>query len=197
MPLRFQCLDDFLPDPYAYRSEATGRTFYDVKGPDGELYKNIDVRPSHEMNALLSKRLEKNVKCGYSMVRRNFAGEMPNNSIHSDNGYDAFAGVLYLNLPDQCRGGTAFWRHRKYGFEEFPELGVVKKSGKSPNRVYTQLHKDYNDASAWEQTHLAEMKFNRMVVYPTKNFHSRWPWAAWGTHSHDCRMIWVGFFSIV
>ncbi len=23
-----------------------------------------------------------------------------------------WVGVLYLNLPEQCRGGTAFYRHR-------------------------------------------------------------------------------------
>ena len=29
------------------------------------------------------------------------------------------AGVVYLNLPEQCRGGTAFYRHRATGIAEW------------------------------------------------------------------------------
>ncbi len=41
------------------------------------------------------------------------------------------AGVLYLNLPDQCRGGTSFYRHVETGAEAVLPQSVV--SGTSPH----------------------------------------------------------------
>jgi len=39
------------------------------------------------------------------------------------------AGVLYLNLPDQCRGGTAFYRHKETGTEALIPERVVSRQG--------------------------------------------------------------------
>lgn len=41
------------------------------------------------------------------------------------------AGVLYLNLPDQCRGGTAFYRHVDTGVEAIIQKSVI--AGSSPH----------------------------------------------------------------
>lgn len=193
--LRVQELDDFLPDPLAYRAEAVQEKFYDIRGPDGELYKNINVRPSHEFDALISERLGRPAKAGYSLLRVNFDGEMPNNAVHSDNSYDQFAAVLYLNPPEQCKGGTAFWRYKKYGWTHWPTDEQVRRTCRKSSKVMRELHESYNNLDAWEQVHLAEMKFNRMILYPTTAFHSRWPWAAWGKTMNDARLIWVSFFN--
>lgn len=193
--LRIETIDDFLPDPNAYRAEAVRQKFYDIRGPDGEVYKNIVVRPTNEFDALLSEKLKRPVTAGYSLLRVNFDGEMPNNSVHSDNGYDRFAAVLYLNTPEQCRGGTAFWRHKEFGWTNWPTEQQVRQTCQKPAKVYAKLAASYNNPDAWEMVHLAEMKFNRIILYPTTVFHSRWPWAAWGKTVDDARLIWVSFFS--
>ena len=197
IPTNLQTLDDFLPFPEMYRQQALDEKFYDIRGPDGELYKNINVRPSYEFEGLLSERLGRKVKCSYSLLRVNFDGEMPNNAVHSDNGYDQFAAVLYLNKPGDCKGGTAFWTHKKYGWTKFPTLNQLRQTCKKPEKILNQLTADYNNGDAWKLDHVAEMKFNRMIVYPTQQWHSRYPWPAFGKTMEDARLIWITFFSEV
>lgn len=196
MKLHVEIIDDFLPDPEKFREEALKAPFYEIRSHEGESYKNINVRPSNEFEGLLGQRLRCDVKIGYSLLRRNFEGELPNHSIHSDNGYDDYAGVLYLNRPEDCKGGTAFWKWRELDTHNFPTEAEIRRLGKKPLRVYQKLHEAYNRPEEWEQVHVAEMKFNRLVVYPTKTFHSRWPLAAFGTTPETARMIVAMFFSI-
>jgi hypothetical protein len=197
MNLRIETLDDFLPDPLAFREQALKEKFYDIRGPDGEMYRNIHVRPSDELAGLMSERLGKTVRCGYSLLRVNFAGDLPNHAIHTDNGYDRFAAILYLSRPADCVGGTAFWKHKQYGWTNWPDAAAMRRTCKKPEKIVAQLQCEANTDSAWEQTHLAEMKFNRMIVYPTDQFHSRFPFSAFGTTMEDARLIWVSFFSVV
>lgn len=197
MSFRVQIFDDFLPNPQEFRELALKAPFYDIRGPDQEVYKHINVRPSDEFEPLLSEKLGKRVKVGYSLLRVNYEGEVPNAAIHTDNSYDEFAGVLYLNPPEQCKGGTAFWKNRKYGLTHFPEEADIRKFGKSPMRVYTDIHNAYNNPEEWEQQHVVDMKFNRLVTFETKAFHSRWPIAAFGADTKSARMIVALFFSVV
>lgn len=195
--MTLQTLDDFLPNPIDYRERALKEKFYDIRGPDGVTYRNINVRPSDELEDILSCRLGKKVKCGYSLLRVNFAGEWPNHAVHTDNGYDQFAAILYLSRPEDCMGGTAFWKHRKYGWTNWPTAEQIRRTCKKPENIIIRLQRDSNTENAWEQTHLAEMKFNRMIVYPTDQFHSRFPFPAFGTTMTNARLIWVSFFSVV
>jgi len=197
MNLRIETLDDFLPEPLKYREEACKQPYYEIRGPDGVSYRNINVRPSEEFAELLSARLGKKVKCGYSLLRVNYAGELPNHAVHTDNGYDDFAAVLYLSRPEDCVGGTAFWKHKQYGWTHWPDEAAMRRTCKKPEKIISQLQRDANDESAWEQTYLAEMKFNRMIVYPTDQFHSRFPFPAFGFTPETARLIWVSFFSVV
>lgn len=196
MSLRVETIDDFLPNPQEFRDLAIKAPFYDIRGPDAVMYKNINVRPSNEFEPLLSQKLGRTAKVGYSLLRVSHEGELANAAIHSDNTYDEYAGVLYLNPPGQCEGGTAFWRHKKHGFTHFPTEHDIRRLGKSPTRVYTDIHNSYNDVDQWEQTHLAEMRFNRLVTFETKAFHSRFPLRAFGSTTSDARMIVALFFNL-
>jgi hypothetical protein len=122
------------------------------------------------------------------------------------------AGVLYLNLPDQCRGGTSFYRHVETGTEVLLPKSVV--SGRSPHdsldpQVVAKMRDlgamdafrrwqghDGNDddyatfhdeivntpgsgddfitdgAGGWAMTRMLEMKYNRLVLYPSFLLHS-------------------------
>lgn len=195
--IRVQSFKNFLPDAAAYRETLLSQPFYDIRHSDGETYKHISVRPPEEIAPHLSARLKKMVTVDLSLGRINFSGEQPNNSIHTDDAFSEFAYILYLNLPEQCQGGTAFWRHRRYGWEQFPEGKEILRTGKSAKRIYEMLRADMNRIEAWEQIHLEEMEFNKMIVFPCKQWHSRWPWTAWGSDKNTARLINVGFFSAV
>ena len=192
----FLIVDDFLPDPDSIRKTFTELEFYDMRGPDGEMYKRINVRNPQEFNGLLAKAVGKPVVQDYSLVRLNYAGEPPNNAIHSDGGYSDFAAVLYMCKPEDCQGGTAFWRHKATNFTALPTEEQVRKVGKKPSQVWEKISKSWNTPDAWQRMGTAEMKFNRIIIYPTKNFHSRWPFEAFGSTPQDGRLIWVSFFKV-
>lgn len=191
--LRIQTLDNFLPDPAAYREMALAQPFYSVKGPDKEYYHGISVRPTDELQPLLSGKLGKKVSLDYCLLRQNNGDDV--HRIHADSAYSDYAFVLFLNPPEQCQGGTAFWRHKQYGFSAWPTEREIRLKGKSPVRVFRQLQTEWQDLSKWEQLHLAEMKWNRCICYPTKDFHSRWPLEGFGTEKENSRLIAIGFFN--
>lgn len=189
--------DNFLADPEAVRAEFLRLTFSDVIGPaDGATYKRVSVLPPNQFEEELSKAVGKPVKQRYSVVRLNYAGEFPNQRVHSDDSYDRFAAVLYLNRPEDCKGGTAFWKHKKTGWEFLPTNRQVRSHGKSPDRTLKEIVASADVESDWEQTRLAEMKFNRVIVYPTSLFHSRYPFEAFGSTPEDGRLIFCSFFNV-
>jgi Family of unknown function (DUF6445) len=70
-----------------------------------------------------------------------------------------YTAVMYLTRPEHCQGGTSLFRH-------IPS-----------NRYEAELEEpfDYSNPDSWEEIYRVEMKFNRMVVYPGRLFHSPTP----------------------
>lgn len=189
-----QTLDDFIPDPEKFREYALSLHYYTIRGPDGERYTNVHVFPSDLLEATMSNRLGRKVTVDHNLFRLNPTGD--NHRIHADIAHSDYAFVLYLNPPEQCRGGTAFWRYRKFGWTDFPSAEQIKSMGKSPARVCEEIMANHKDLSKWDQVHLCEMKFNRMICYPTRHFHSRWPLEGWGDAAAQSRLVAVGFFGV-
>ena len=75
----------------------------------------------------------------------------------------ALAGVVFLNLPAQCRGGTAFYRHRATGLEQLPPdesvRGVVMAPPRRPPRSFIT-----DSTKEWERLALIEMRYNRLIL---------------------------------
>lgn len=174
-------MDDFLPDAEAVRAHALAADYIDWPGYDGEVYKRVSLT---EVPGLLS-RLEQELGpvemlgMGY---RLNFGGELPNAAIHSDMGWGTHALVLYLS---EGEGGTAFWRHKATGAHRI-DPGDVE--------LFESVRHDWNDADKWERYGLAEMRMGRAIIYESALFHSRWPFAAFGTNHDDGRLVAVAFF---
>jgi hypothetical protein len=194
--LRVQTFEDFLPNAEAYRDFLAAQEFYNIRHSDGEIYKHVNVRPPSEIRPHLEAGLKKPVTIDLCLARMNFADELPNNAIHTDESFSPFAYILYLSRPQDCKGGTAFWIHRKYQWLGFPTDGDVLKTGKSKKRIYEMLREDMQNADAWEQVHFAEMKFNKCICFPCSQWHSRWPFEAFGNSKETARLINVGFFDV-
>jgi hypothetical protein len=191
-----QIVDGFLEAPGAYRLKALTSEFYDIKGPDGGVYKNIHVRPTTEHKANIEAAIGRPIEQDYSFLRYAVAGTPLNHLIHADSGLAPFACVLYLNPDDQIPegSGTGFYQHKKLGYQRVPTEHEVRSQGKSPKRVWETLEASWNDATAWTETGRVQMKYNRAVIFETTNFHSRLPWAAFGSCIGDARLIFVSFF---
>lgn len=125
-------------------------------------------------------------------LRLNVAQRMP----HVDPGVSA---MVYLNPDDECEGGTGLYRHTLTGLERLPltatpemlrlaELCDVDREAMKTPAGYTsfQDHIIFNPLFAvqentyindgnpfWELLYKIEMKFNRLVVFDGRMFHSQ------------------------
>jgi Family of unknown function (DUF6445) len=116
---------------------------------------------------------------------------------HIDVG-SAFAATVFLNPPDQCRGGTFFYRHRETGIDHLPHPPTADVAGAMRARGYdpVQLAEYYRfirevfsarapsreeldgcsgliaDNEHWEIVGRCEMRCNRVVLAPGSLFHS-------------------------
>ena len=176
-------LDNFLPSPVRVRRQALASDFIDWEGPDGEVYKRVCITEVPGLRDELEKRLGPISVLGMG-YRLNYGGELPNAAIHSDLGWGTHACVLYLSDGE---GGTAFWKHKETGRDSIDP---------GDWELYDKIHGEWDDADKWEMQALAEMKFNRCIVYESKYFHSRWPFEAFGEDEKTGRLIAVCFFNM-
>jgi len=83
---------------------------------------------------------------------------------HLDN--RAFASLIYLNTPEECAGGTAFY-----------SFGGATTANEAPTTIDVEKkippdHFIASDVGDWKIEKIAEMKFNRMLLYQQTVFHS-------------------------
>lgn len=108
---------------------------------------------------------------------------------HYDDFCDA-AAVIYLNEPEQCSGGTSIWRHRSTGLVRVPdsmddewaaEAIVATRSPNVQQLVRHCLDEALPDPghgfpsaeTAWWTPELqVPMRWNRLVVYDARLFHT-------------------------
>lgn len=175
-------VDDFLADPQAVRQAGLEADYVDWPGHDGQVYKRICITDVPGVREGI-ERLFGPVEMLGMAYRLNYNQELPNAAIHSDLGWGTHALVLYLS---EGEGGTAFWRHKATG---------AHRIDPGDHALLAQVEGDWDDADRWDQTFLCPIQFNRAVVYESALFHSRYPFAAFGTSPRDGRLVVVAFFT--
>lgn len=197
MKRALQIFDDFHPDPYALRKAVVASEFKTIIGPDGKEYTGISQHPAPELFDLVADAVGHPIKVQMSGWRLNLQGEMPHNFAHADIMCAEHAGILYLNTPDQCQGGTAFWTHSKLGIHRMPTDDELISARVDPEAFKRQMEIDWCDPECWNFGGQAGMVFNRFITYPTSYFHGRVPLEAFGKDVNDGRIIWVVFYSSI
>jgi len=190
------CVENFAPDALHVREAVIAGQFSTEQGPDGGTYTGISQYPVPQWYERIGEVLGRKITPRLSCFRLNLKGELPHSWVHSDDICAKFASVLYLNLPDQCIGGTAFWKHRALGMSYLLSREELAAHGMDADAFYRLMNREWKDANAWEQVGLMGMQFNRFLTYPTQFFHSRWPWEGFGSSPQDGRLIWACFYDI-
>lgn len=174
--------DDFLSNPQEVREQALHAEFIDWPGPDGETYKRICIAEIPVVREGIERMFGPVEMLGMA-YRLNYGGEMPNAAIHSDMGWGTHAMVLYLCDGE---GGTAFWQHKATGASRM-EPGDFD--------LLAKVEGDWDDADEWDRLYTCPLKFNRAVFYDGSQFHSRYPFEAFGDCPENGRLIAVAFFT--
>lgn len=201
--------DDFFAFPHQVR-EAALDPLLPWKNADSH-YPGMRAEPGGDLSHVLrflGARLDRHIepdaaRAVFSMVTKTDSDlTLLQQRPHFDG--PCVAAIAYLNLPEQCCGGTAFFRHRATGLVRFPDrmtpahLSIIKRLGLASPRDLQRLvsqppnqPEGFIEASSdeWERIGHVEMKFNRLVIYDGQIFHSGIiPKGAFGTSREERRL---------
>lgn len=183
----FLVFDNFAPDAAEVRETVKAGELKDFIGPHGEKYTNTSDFAVPHWHTLLEKAVGFPIQFLFGGFRMDLAKEFPFNFAHADVACGDYAALVYLNPPEQCKGGTAFFKHLASGRNRLPDEMTEEER--------LAIEADWYKMDAWMPESMVGMKFNRLLVYPTAMYHSRFPHEGFGTGREDGRLIWVAFFN--
>jgi hypothetical protein len=106
-----------------------------------------------------------------------------------------WSGILYLSLPEHCRGGTDFYRHLPSRLDHAPyEPAHLQAAGLSDMSEVGEklLLADTNDPDKWEHVMNLPMRFNRLALFRPWLYHNAGP--GFGDSFDNGRLIYPLFF---
>jgi hypothetical protein len=198
MPTSLIVVDDFLDDPYVLRDAALRLTYPEVKGkyPGRNSVERIDVEGlNSEVSRLVGEPL---VPMSHNQAHGKFrialAADVGTAKVHVDGSH--WSGILYLSQPEDCCGGTEFFRHIPTNTERAPysdEESAQKFGAPSAKQwVADLLARDTNDDTKWEMTMRVPMRFNRLVLLRPWLWHTAGE--CFGSNHQNGRLVYLMFF---
>lgn len=195
-------VDGFLQDPDEYRTAAMRLSFPEDPTPKGYPGRNSANRLimdgfDQAVSAIVGEPLAPNTAAGHGRARITLAGDEGGADIHIDPCY--WSAILYLTKPEDCQGGTGFFRHRETGTErallepeDLATLGVSTRE--EANVIFNRiLLEDSKDHSKWEQIMQVPMRYNRLILLRPWLWHTATP--GFGNSLETGRLIQVFFYN--
>lgn len=188
--MRCLVVDNFLADAEEERGRALASDFQteEHRGLD---YPGIALAPAPELEERIRGLLSLQGGDFTSFYRRYLPSEKQGTFIHNDCHIGDVSGILFLSRPEHCFGGLAFWRHRLYGWEQQPpnEDAIRHLGLRDTPELWESVHKDGLEEERWQMVDYWRMDFNRLVLFRSDRYHSRYPKATTGSGPEDCRLI--------
>jgi len=199
MPTSLIVVDDFLDDPYPLRNAALGLTYPKVKGPypGRNSAKQINIEGlEHEVSRLVGEPLlPMSHNQAHGNCRIALESDVGTAKVHVDASH--WSGILYLTEPEDCRGGTEFFRHIPTNTERAPysDQESNDKFGVPSAKQWTAdiLDRDTCDDSKWEMTMRVPMRFNRLILLRPWLWHTAGE--SFGDKPENGRLVYLLFFS--
>lgn len=199
MPTSLIIVDDFLDNAQALREAALGLEYPDL-GPTVFPGRNSRQRIAIEglaqqASRLVGEQLEPMPPPqAHGKFRLTRADDTGTGKVHVDDAH--WSGILYLSRPEDCRGGTEFFRHRATGAERMPlddeemcRLGYGSRQQLADDLLWRDGTRD----EAWEMTMRVPMRFNRLVLLRPWLFHTAGE--AFGDRPENARLVYLMFFA--
>lgn len=197
-PPSFMIIDDFLADPHAARRAALALG-YDPKLKAGNYPGLLSNRPLEiggldaRVSQLIGAPVKPQAGTSHNHCRVTLGGEKGLSGVHIDPCF--YSGILYLSRPEDCKGGTDFFRHRRTGLDRVPgdAAGWMAAGYADPNTLIEEVvNKDTLFPAKWEKTFTAPMRFNRLILFSPWMFHNSG--AGFGTTPENGRLVHLMFF---
>ena len=202
-------VDDFLPDPMAARSAALALPYPHSSANSSVNYPGRQTDGGHaDATDLqrLANLLGRDVKWGWpghGAYRLSPAGSLARSDIHADHDDTraAYAGVLYLSLPEHCQGGTGFWQHRETGWARVPTVAEAAASRWGDYGRFLAAQRQAQAAAFegltssrrdWDAVLHVPMRFNRLLLYRSDYFHA--VMQVFGADVASSRLVQLFFF---
>lgn len=191
--------NNFLADPAAEREKALAAK-YETIVHNGVTYRGMSEQPEGpecaEIRAILGFHRGK-IVTGY---RQYLAGQedpsYTHTYIHADSNIGTYTAILFLNTPEQCRGGTAFWRYKPYNWHMLPTQAELAAQGIDDKpEMWDRLLAEGHEERHWQMHEYVHMCFNRLLIFDARLFHSRFPKQAFGSGVETGRLIKLFFMT--
>ena len=192
-------IDDFLANPHEARRAALALD-YDPAFKKGNYPGLLSTRPlpipglDASVGQLIGRPVQPQPGTSHQHCRLTLAGDRGASGVHIDPCF--YSGILYLSLPEHCRGGTDFYRHRPTGLERAPTdlAGAVQAGFDGPNElIETVVNQDTLKPARWEKVFTAPMRFNRLILFSPWLFHNSA--TGFGDGSDNGRLVYLMFFA--
>jgi hypothetical protein len=192
-------IDDFLTDPQIARNKALALD-YDPALKDGNYPGVLSSEPldipglDEAVSRIIGALVRPQPGTSHGHCRLTLAKDKGLSGVHIDPCF--YSGILYLNLPQHCRGGTDFFRHKRTGLDRVPtDAGQMLAAGYTdPNRLIAEVvNTDTLKPSRWEKQFTVPMRFNRLILFSPWMFHNSA--RAFGTGPEDGRLVHLMFFA--
>jgi|TARA_B100000029_G_scaffold408734_1_gene410074 hypothetical protein len=109
-----------------------------------------------------------NIPFSVNVTQSNWRRRLPHIDFPVEGDTRGWAGLIYLNRGKECKGGTGFYNYKGNQINPFQD-GIWGRN-ESDYDEGTDPHVT-DSVGPWELIHLAEMKYNRMIMYPDNILH--------------------------
>lgn len=190
-------IDDFLRNAEKVRAEALSMD-YAVHGryPGLNSVQKLRIEGLDEVISALVRepvRAPWTEDFSHGSCRIALASDEQEARIHIDQSH--WSGILYLSRPEDCQGGTEFFRHKRTNTDRVPmDDESLRAAGYSSYEELQRdiLDKDALDRSMWEHTMTVPMRFNRLVLLQPHYWHTAG--RGFGDSLENGRLIYLMFF---
>lgn len=192
-------IDDFLNDPLVARQKALALD-YDPALKIGNYPGILSAQPlpipglDEAVARTIGAAVVPQAGTSHSHCRLTLANDKGLSGVHVDPCF--FSGILYLNLPEHCRGGTDFFRHKRTALDRVPmDKGQMLAAGYAdPNQLIEEVvNADTLKPSKWEKQFTVPMRFNRLVLFSPWMFHNSA--RGFGSGPGNGRLVHLMFFA--
>lgn len=198
MPTSLIIVDDFLDNPHGLRQAALRLTYPPGENmfPGRNSIERINIEGlAEQVSRIVGEPLQPMPPTqAHGKCRVTLASDRGRAKVHVDAAH--WSGILYLSQPEDCRGGTEFFRHlptgserAAYSNEEARALGFP-----SAREMTTSiLEQDSMDDGKWEMTMRVPMRFNRLLLLRPWLWHTAGE--TFGDRIENARLVYLMFFA--